>query len=115
MKRRPAPSFSDYLQFVTTRTNRGLPLFRHPQLCREFLKALAELREGDSFQLFAYVVMPDHVHLLLRPVDGRVSSLMRKIKTLSARRVVEAMKGVGRTRLLSALRKPSPGRQRHTY
>lgn len=115
MKRTPAPDFSLHLQFVTTRTNRKLPLFGRQELCAEFLAALREVREKHSFELFAYVVMPDHVHLLVRPQDGRISALMRKIKSLSARRMIERLKRPGPDRLLVSLRRSPPGRRRHTY
>ena len=115
MKRTPAPVFSLHLQFVTTRTTNRVPLFRQRRLCREFLRTLVDLRQNAKSELFAYVIMPDHVHLLIRPADGRVSTLMRQIKSLSARRIVGSLKGTKDVRSLAALKKRSPGRRRHSY
>lgn len=115
MKRTPAPAFSLHLQFVTTRTNHNVLLFRHSHLCEEFLRALAELRQSGDFELFAYVLMPEHVHLLIRPTDGRVSALMRRIKSLSARRIVDSLKSAKDARSLAALKMRSAGRRRHGY
>ncbi|HKZ51809.1 MAG TPA: transposase [Candidatus Acidoferrales bacterium] len=115
MKRTPAPAFSSHLQFVTTRTNNSVPLFRQSILCQDFLRALADLRQNGEFELFAYVIMPEHVHLLIRPADGRVSLLMRKIKSLSARRILQALRKPGAQNLLAALAKASPGRKQHVY
>lgn len=115
MKRTPAPKVSPHPQFVTTRTAGRVPLFRHGGLCREFLAALLEVRQKHRFELFAYVIMPDHVHLLVRPSDGRISDLMRKIKSLSARGIVESLKVAGNNTLLASLRKPSVGRRRDSY
>lgn len=115
MKRTPAAKFAPHLQFVTARTSRRIRLFLHDALCRAFLAALSQLRRDHPFQLFAYVLMPDHVHLLVRPFDGRISGLMQKIKSLSARRLIESLKASGNSGLLAALKKSSPGRKQHVY
>lgn len=115
MKRTPAPKFSPHLQFVTTRTHRGVPLFRRKQLCQEFLEALGELRQKHPFKLCAYVIMPDHVHLVICPADGRISPLVQKIKALSARRIIKSLKASENGTLLAALRKPYLGRRQDTY
>ncbi len=115
MKRTAAPKFSPHLHFVTARTNRRLKLFRHPTLSHEFLKALQELRQEHSFSLYAYVLMPDHVHLLVQPSNGQISELMKKIKSLAARKIVARLKAENRQTTLAALRKTTTGRKRHTF
>jgi REP element-mobilizing transposase RayT len=48
------------------------------------------LRSGNYkfYRLAAAVVMPDHVHLLLRPLDGvELSRIMKGIKGTSARKI----------------------------
>ena len=115
MKRTPTPKFSPHLQFVATRTHGGLRLFRHPRLCQEFLQALRELRQEHPFKLFAYVIMPNHVHLVVHPSDGRIPELMKKLKSLSARRIINCLKKSGDDKLLTALRKATLGRKQDTY
>ncbi len=51
---------------------------------------LAHLVSGDQcfYVLLAAVVMPDHVHLLLKPMDGfDLSRIMKGIKGVSARKI----------------------------
>ncbi len=115
MKRTPAPKFSPHLHFVTTRTNQRLKLFRHPRLSHEFLKTLQELRQEHGFSPYAYVLMPDHVHLLVQPSNGQFSELMKKIKSLAARKIVARLKAENRQTTLAALGKTSTGRKRHTF
>ena len=115
MKRRPAPEFSGHLHFVTTRINHGIKLFRHPTLCREFLDALHDLHLKEDFGLHAYVLMPDHIHLIVQPWDGRISTLMAKIKSLGARRILNQLKEKERSTLLERLKKSSTGKKGHTY
>ena len=54
---------------------------------RERARVLGHIREGDGkfYDLFAAVVMPDHVHVLLRPLEGYdLSRVMKGIKGVSA-------------------------------
>ena len=46
-----------------------LPLLSVDPLRRLFLDALAEARIKQSFQVWAYVLMPEHVHLFLYPTS----------------------------------------------
>ncbi|MFQ5925995.1 MAG: transposase [Terriglobia bacterium] len=115
MKRRAAPRFSPHLHFVTARTNQRRKLFREPKLSQEFLEGLRDLRQKHAFRLYAYVLMPDHFHLVVRPSDGDISELMKKIKSLTARKIVACLKGANKARKLSSLRKVTTGRRRHTF
>ena len=92
-----------------------MQLFRHPRLCQEFLEALLELRQKYPFKLFAYVIMPTHVHLVVRPADGRIPQLVQKIKSLSARRMIHCLQKTADDKVLDALWKATVGRKRDTY
>jgi putative transposase len=55
-----------------------------------FLKVLAQVRRQFQFSLVGYVLMPDHVHLLLsEPAKGTVSKVLQVLK----QRVSRAMRG----------------------
>ena len=42
--------------------------------------------DADRYQLHAWVIMPNHVHLLLTPTDGQpLSTILQVVKTFSAR------------------------------
>jgi putative transposase len=67
---------------------------RHALLCSERNRRLFELaleaaRKKYQFQLFGYVVMPEHVHLLLsEPQNGALASSIQAIKQSSSRKVL---------------------------
>ncbi len=88
MKKRPHPPSAGHLHFVTVITHGRIPLFRSSVLCQEFFAALKEVKARFPFELYAYVLLPDHLHLLLRPNDGDISHLMQKIKSLAARKLL---------------------------
>jgi putative transposase len=71
---------------------------RYPFLNRDrtrlwFLEALEAARDEWSFDLWAYVLMPEHVHLLMYPRDPRleVGRIAGHIKEAVARRAITHM------------------------
>ena len=53
--------------------------------------------------------------MILQPQDGRITTLMGKIKSLSARRILSQLKKSHKTALLEKLKKPSIGKKGHTH
>ena len=43
--------------------------------------------------LISYVLMSDHIHLIVNPQDGRIRELAGTLKSLSARRIIGVFKG----------------------
>jgi putative transposase len=54
-----------YSHFITTNCYRRLPLLGTPQSRNLFLEILESVRRRYRFVVVGYVVMPEHVHLLL--------------------------------------------------
>ena len=77
-------------RFLTFSCYRNLPLFRNPAICDAFTDRLTVARSGGPFELYAWVVMPNHVHLLLRPdlPEVTVSSVLRSVKRPFAEQVI---------------------------
>lgn len=55
---------------LTFSTFGGQPFFLGKQSPQWFLDVLSRARQRCPFHLFAYVVMPEHVHLVLQPQPG---------------------------------------------
>ena len=55
--------------FVTSCTWQRRSLFQSERIARLFLQTLNKYRRGGKFQLHAFVLMPDHFHLLLTPAQ----------------------------------------------
>ena len=74
------------LHFLTFSCYRRLPLLGSIRARNVFFRALGELRERYGFQLLGYVVMPDHVHLLIsEPRKGTPSAVLKVLKQRVAR------------------------------
>jgi REP-associated tyrosine transposase len=89
-----------YSHFITTSCYQRLPLLASPRNRDQFLSVLEQVRRRYRFAVLGYVIMPEHVHLLLtEPQRGNPSVVMQAIKQGFARR------------LLSRLRKRKNGQQ----
>ncbi|HEX2836905.1 MAG TPA: transposase [Phycisphaerales bacterium] len=77
------------IRFITFSCQRRLPLLGNPAIRDVFAQSLDAARRRHGFSLYAWVVMPEHVHLLVRPrPDHRLDAVLRGLKTSVAKRVV---------------------------
>ncbi len=72
---------------------------QYPFLSRErtrdwFREALNEARSRFAFQVWAYVVMPEHVHLIVNPGNSpeRISRFLQAVKEPVARKAIAYLK-----------------------
>lgn len=116
-KNLPRFDSESYVHFVTTNTDEGRPYFEHEGFCRILLEELCFYSRKLGFTVVGYVIMPDHVHLLLwwdtddNPTLS-ISKVMQAVKGATARRVIDSLTGrsehllrpiaQGRERMLSA-------------
>jgi putative transposase len=69
------------LHFITCSCYRRMPLLGTERARHLFLKILSEVRERYDFALIGYVVMPEHIHLLIsEPNVGTPSTAMQVLK-----------------------------------
>jgi putative transposase len=55
------------IRFLTFSCNQRLQLFNNWRIKMEFVRSIEAARQLHGFQLFAWVIMPEHVHLVLMP------------------------------------------------
>ena len=85
-----------YLHFITTSCYRRLALLANPLLCDRLLEVLESVRRRYRFVVVGYVVMPEHLHLLLgEPERGDPSKVMQAIKQGFARRSLGKLRAAG--------------------
>ena len=78
-----------YLHFVTTSCYRRLALLQRAQHRDLLLKVIEGVRRRYHFVVVGYVIMPEHVHLLMsEPERGDPSKVMQAIKQGFARRLL---------------------------
>jgi putative transposase len=84
-----------HLHFITCSCYRRRPLLGTARKRDVFLKILDEVRTRYQFLLVGYVVMPEHIHLLIsEPKVGSPSTVMQVLK----QRVARSLRRKGRRR-----------------
>ena len=84
---------ADYLHFITFSCRQRRPLLGSPARRDLFLEILEQVRCSYGFVVVAYVVMPEHVHLLIsEPRKGNPSVVMQVLKQRFAHRVLAALR-----------------------
>ncbi|MGI8770826.1 MAG: REP-associated tyrosine transposase [Acidobacteriaceae bacterium] len=77
-----------HLHFLTFSCYRRLPKLGAIYDRDVFVAALEEMRMRWRFRVIGYVVMPEHVHLLVsEPMEGSLAIAMQMLKQTSARRL----------------------------
>jgi putative transposase len=70
-----------HLHFLTFSCYRRLPLLNTTRARDVFVEALGEIRERYKFSLIGFVVMPNHVHLLISEcAKGTPSEVLKVLK-----------------------------------
>jgi putative transposase len=95
------------LHFLTGNIAHRLPVFEEEACSDAFINVLSKLRAEWPFKLVAYVLMPDHIHLIVNPKDGRIRELAGALKSLAARRIIDEAKGPSFLRAIAERDKPA--------
>lgn len=62
--------YIDGRYFFTMFTKDRIPFFQHYDFCELFMRGVEVIKNAIDFDLDAYCILPDHVHLLITLPDG---------------------------------------------
>lgn len=92
------------IYFVTTNTRYRSSIFSIPEMARIVEQSIWWKNRRSQFNMFAYVVMPDHLHMLLQPTKDTISRIMQSIKSNATREINRSIdKPHSREHALSAM------------
>lgn len=77
--------------FLTAVTHKRLPIFQKDILKKVLCDAYDEVRTRHNILILAYVIMLDHVHVLVRS-EKSTSEILRLLNGVSARRIIQFLK-----------------------
>ena len=78
------------LHYVTGNVLHRIPIFKQERCCKGFLEVCADLVRDWPCKVIAYVIMPDHFHLIANPGDGDIKGFAgAALKSLAARKIIE--------------------------
>jgi REP element-mobilizing transposase RayT len=88
--------------FLTTTVVEFLPVFTTEARCSIILDNLVFYRKKYDFKLIAYVIMPEHIHMVLKPHIGtKIAEIMRDFKKYTSVQIRQLLEKEGDTECLS--------------
>ncbi len=99
--------------YLTSVANNRLPVFQTNKLKNLVCEALNEARTSASLLIFAYVIMPDHLHALIGS-QRKPSAVLRYVNGISGHRVINYLKEKSFESSLEKLKREHALRQ-HKY
>jgi len=83
------PNFNpDYLYFVTTSAHNHAHLFQRDVIKRIIVDSLHFMRTSAWLKLYAFIVMPNHIHFIARILEGFIlSDVMRDFKKYTSKQI----------------------------
>jgi putative transposase len=96
--------------YLTSVTNNRFPVFRTDKLKEITVKALDEARNSHNILIFAYVIMPEHYHIITDS-NRKISEVLRLINGITARRIIDYLKENNFTSSLEKLRQETKKRE----
>ncbi len=84
-------------RFLTFSCYQRLPLLGNPAIRDLFAESLEQAHQRCGFRLRAWVVMPEHVHMMLAPTetDWPVAAILAAIKQPVAQKVLRRWRAIG--------------------
>ena len=96
------------LHFLTFSFHARLPYLNDPHVCELFEHSLEAIRRRYVFFVFGYVIMPEHVHLLLSELKRfTVAHAIQALKTSVAKQCRERHSGFRDTTISMYTRAPN--------
>lgn len=89
--------------YLTSVAHKRLPIFQKDEMKQVVAEAFNEARMSGLILIFAYVIMPDHTHLLTDNART-MADVLRFMNGISAKRVMDYLKNGGFESSLAKLR-----------
>ncbi|NJN96148.1 MAG: transposase [Anaerolineales bacterium] len=78
-----------HIYYITTVVYNRLPIFTRPSFIIPLIDSLNFYRYKQTFKVLGYVIMPDHIHLIMWPFgEAVVSDVMRDFKKFTSTRII---------------------------
>ena len=84
-------SEQEELHYVTFQIVKWIDIFTR-QVYRDIvIDSLRFCQQNKSLEIYAFVVMSNHIHLLIRSEIGKLSNTIKEIKSFTAKKILEAV------------------------
>jgi len=107
---------SEHIYFVTTKVVQGKSIFHRPYLARIVIESLRYVRQNRWVKIYAYVIMPNHIHLVVKYLEGhQPAQVLRDFKKFTSKEIIEELRRRQDRALLSFLRAAASSIKKQTH
>ena len=96
----------DAVYFVTSTIVNWIPLFNNEKYSEILINTIKHCQTHKSLILYAYVIMPDHFHMIIS--NDEISKLMQSIKKFTAKEIISKLTEDKNERVLEEFKKARP-------
>ncbi len=86
------------IHYLTFQIVNWIDLFTRTVYREIFMDCLRYSQQHKALEVYAYVIMSNHVHLIIRCGRGRLSNTIKEIKSFTARKILEAINAESESR-----------------
>ncbi len=79
------------VHFVTFTVHQWVDVFTRKAYSEIFLDSLRYCQENKGLQIFAWVIMSNHAHLILRAKNENLSDIIRDLRKFTAKKIYKAI------------------------
>jgi putative transposase len=99
----PLDSIDDpgHLYFITASIINWTPLFKEDKYAKVILDVLSFFRNKKEILLFAFVIMPSHVHLIIKPINIPIGKFLQSFGSLTAHKIIRILRDEKRSDILN--------------
>jgi REP element-mobilizing transposase RayT len=111
------PSFHDssHLYFVTASVIEWKHLFIKDEYAKIPLHSLAWMQEQQQILLFAFVIMPSHLHVIIKPENDAIGNVMQRFGSFTAHEILKKLREQNQKDLLGVFEQNKrDGRHKHS-
>ena len=80
---------TDATYFLTFTVMGWIDIFTRSRYCDVIMDSLEYCIENKGLDVFAYVIMPSHIHMVARNLDADLSGIIRDFKSHTAKTILE--------------------------
>lgn len=110
------PSFHDttHLYFVTATIMEWKHLFITPEYINIILNSLTWMQQQKRILLFAFVIMPSHLHTILKPGSDLIGAIIQQFGSFTAHEILKKLRADNQKDLLDLFQQKKRD-QRHEH
>ncbi len=80
------------LHYITLQVIDWIDIFSRPIYKEIIIESLKFCQQNKGLQIFGYVIMSNHLHLIVNSVDGCLSNTIRDFKRFTSNRIIKEIK-----------------------